>query len=176
MGHASTDATFVPLAVAVLTVSDTRIEADDESGRGLAERIAAAGHRVTERRIVRDDVYQLRAAFSHWIADPAVQVVIANGGTGLTGRDRTPEALEPLLDKAVPGFGELFRWLSYDDIGTSTVQSRAFAGIANATLLFCLPGSPKGCAFAWDRILSAQLDARTRPCNFVALLPRLDEQ
>ena len=163
------------LAIALLTVSDTRTLADDRSGDALAERLQAAGHRLHERRIVPDDRYRIRAEISRWIADPAVQVVISCGGTGLTGRDGTPEAVAPLLDKAIEGFGELFRVLSFETIGTSTLQSRALAGVANGTVLFVLPGSLDAVQTAWDRLICAQLDADTRPCNLVQLLPRLRE-
>lgn len=166
---------FVPLSVAVLTVSDTRTEADDSSGRLLAERLVTAGHRLAEKRIVPDDIYQIRAVVSRWIADDAVNVVLTTGGTGLTGRDGTPEAVEVLLDKAIKGFGELFRLLSWEEIRTATIQSRCLAGVANGTYIFCLPGSAGACRTAWDRILKDQLDARTPPCNFVQLLPRLRE-
>jgi molybdopterin adenylyltransferase len=166
---------FVPLSVAVLTISDTRTEQTDKSGALLAERIVSAGHRVAAKRIVKDDVYAIRAAVSAWIADANVDVVISTGGTGVTGRDGTPEAVAVLLDKAIDGFGELFRMLSFDEIGTSSLQSRCIAGVANGTFVFCLPGSANACATGWDRILRAQLDARTRPCNFTELLPRLKE-
>ena len=171
-----TDQGFVPLAVAILTVSDTRGEADDSSGHLLKAKAEEAGHRVVAKEIVRDDVYRLRAVFSRWIADPQVQVVLSTGGTGLTGRDSTPEAVIPLLDKQVEGFGELFRALSFAEIGTSTVQSRALAGLANGTFIFCLPGSTGACRTAWDQILLAQLDSQTHPCNFAQLLPRLLER
>lgn len=167
---------FLPLTIAVLTVSDTRTEADDASGQTLVERLTATGHRLAEKAIVPDDVYQIRAILARWIADPAVQVVLTTGGTGMTGRDSTPEAVRPLLDKDIDGFGELFRVLSWEEIGTSTLQSRALAGLANATFIFCLPGSTGACRTGWDRILQAQLDARTRPCNLVELLPRLGER
>jgi len=170
-----TDQGFVPLAVAVLTVSDTRTAADDSSGDLLQAKAQEAGHRVVARELVRDDVYQLRAVFSRWIADPQVQVVLSTGGTGLTGRDSTPEAVAPLLDKQVEGFGELFRALSFAEIGASTVQSRALAGLANGTFIFCLPGSTGACRTAWEQLLLAQLDARTHPCNFAQLIPRLLE-
>ncbi|WP_295442920.1 molybdenum cofactor biosynthesis protein B [uncultured Thiodictyon sp.] len=171
-----TDQGFVPLAIAILTVSDSRAEAQDNSGQLLTAKAEEAGHRVVAKAIVRDDVYQLRAVFSRWIADPQVQVVLCTGGTGLTGRDSTPEALVPLLDKQIEGFGELFRQVSFAEIGTSTVQSRALAGVANATFIFCLPGSTGACRTAWEQILAAQLDARTRPCNFAQLIPRLLER
>ena len=166
---------FQPLNIAVLTVSDTRTLADDASGQTLVERLTGAGHQLAERAIVPDDIYQIRAILSRWIADPAVQVVLATGGTGMTGRDNTPEAVRPLLDKHIEGFGELFRMLSWEEIGTSTLQSRALGGLANATFIFCLPGSTGACRTGWDRILQAQLDARSRPCNLVELLPRLRE-
>jgi molybdenum cofactor biosynthesis protein B len=167
---------FQPLNIAVLTVSDTRTLADDASGQTLVERLTGAGHQLAERAIVPDDIYQIRAILSRWIADPAVQVVLATGGTGMTGRDSTPEAVRPLLDKDIEGFGELFRMLSWEEIGTSTLQSRALGGLANATFIFCLPGSTGACRTGWDRILQAQLDARSRPCNLVELLPRLRER
>ena len=170
------DTGFIPLNVAVLTVSDSRTEADDKSGALLKAKAEAAGHRVVAKEIVRDDVYQMRAVFSRWIADPQVQVVLTTGGTGITGRDSTPEAIAPLLDKQIEGFGELFRTLSLAEIGTSTVQSRAVAGLANGTFIFCLPGSSGACRTAWDKILEPQLDHRTRPCNFAQLIPRLLER
>lgn len=169
------DQGFVPLAIAILTVSDTRTAAEDSSGDLLQAAATQAGHLVVAREMVRDDIYRMRAVFSGWIADPRVQVVISTGGTGVTGRDSTPEAVSPLLDKRVEGFGELFRQVSAEDIGTSTIQSRAFAGLANGTFVFCLPGSTGACRTAWERILLPQLDARTRPCNFAQLLPRLLE-
>jgi molybdenum cofactor biosynthesis protein B len=170
------DTGFVPLNIAVLTVSDSRTLAEDGSGDTLQGRAEAAGHRVVAREIVRDDVYQLRAVISRWIADPQVQVVLATGGTGVTGRDSTPEAVAPLLDKQIEGFGELFRTVSFAEIGASTIQSRAFAGLANGTFVFCLPGSSGACRTAWDKILLGQLDHRTRPCNFAQLIPRLLER
>ncbi len=163
------------LAIALLTVSDTRTLVDDASGEALQGRLQAAGHRLVERAIVPDDRYRIRAAISQWIADEAVQVVISSGGTGLAGRDGTPEAVAPLLDKTIDGFGELFRVLSFETIGTSSLQSRCLAGVANGTLIFVLPGSLDAVQTAWDRLIGAQLDARTRPCNLVALLPRLRE-
>ncbi len=166
---------FQPLSIAILTVSDSRDEASDRSGALLVKRLQEAGHRLHEKRIVPDDVYRIRAVVSEWIADPQVQVVITTGGTGVTGRDGTPEAVSVLLDKELEGFGELFRYLSYQEIGTSTLQSRALAGVANGTYLFCLPGSKGACATAWDGILAAQLDRRTRPCNLSEMMPRLDE-
>lgn len=167
---------LLPLNIAVLVVSDSRTEKTDKSGRLLVERLEAAGHRLAEKRIVPDDIYQIRAAVAAWCADPGIDVVLTTGGTGVTGRDGTPEAVEVLFDKRIEGFGELFRHLSYAEIGTSSLQSRAVAGVANATYLFCLPGSAGACATAWDRIISAQLDYRTRPCNLVELMPRLKEQ
>ena len=167
---------FIPLNIAVLTVSDTRTEETDKSGALLVQRLGAAGHRLAEKRIVPDDVYRIRAVVAHWIAEESVQVVIATGGTGVTGRDGTPEAIAPLLDKTIEGFGEIFRVLSYEEIKTSTLQSRALAGVANGTYVFCLPGSSGACRTAWDRIIAAQLDYRTRPCNLVELIPRLRER
>lgn len=167
---------FTPLNIAVLTLSDTRAEAEDISGRVLAERLQEAGHRLAEKLIAPDDVYQIRAIVSRWIADEAVHAVITTGGTGLTGRDGTPEAIKPLLDKEIEGFGELFRMLSWEEIGTSTLQSRCLAGVANGTYIFCLPGSAGACRTGWDKLLKAQLDRRTRPCNFVELQPRLRER
>ncbi len=171
----STSREFIPLNIAVLTVSDTRTEENDTSGKTLVERLITAGHHGAEKVIVPDDVYQIRAVVSNWIAHPDIQVIITTGGTGVTGRDGTPEAIEPLLDKPVAGFGELFRALSYEEIKTSTLQSRALAGVANGTYIFCLPGSSGACKTAWDKIIQAQLDYRTRPCNFVELMPRLLE-
>ena len=170
-----TEQGFVPLAIAILTVSDSRAETQDSSGQLLKTKAEEAGHLVVAKEIVRDDVYQLRAVFSRWIADPRVQVVLCTGGTGLTGRDSTPEALVPLLDKQIEGFGELFRQVSFAQIGPSTIQSRALAGLANATFIFCLPGSTGACRTAWEQILLSQLDSRTRPCNFAQLIPRLLE-
>ena len=163
------------LAIALLTVSDTRTLADDRSGDALQQRLQAEGHRSVDRRLVPDNRYQIRAELSRWIADPAVQVVITSGGTGLTGRDGTPEAVAPLLDKTIEGFGELFRVLSFATIGTSTLQSRCLAGVANGTIIFVLPGSLDAVETAWDRLIAAQLNAATRPCNLVQLLPRLTE-
>jgi molybdenum cofactor biosynthesis protein B len=167
---------FIPLKLAVLTVSDSRTEDDDTSGRVLVERIAQAGHQVGEKTIVRDDVYAIRAVISRWIADPSVNAVVSTGGTGVTGRDGTPEAVEPLLDKVIDGFGEMFRKISWDQIKTSTMQSRCLAGVANATYVFCLPGSSGACRTAWDELIVSQLDYRTRPCNLVELMPRLLER
>jgi molybdenum cofactor biosynthesis protein B len=167
---------FIPLTIAVLVVSDSRTEADDVSGGTLVERIGLAGHHVSEKKIVPDDIYQIRAVISNWIVDDAVNVIISTGGTGVTGRDGTPEAILPLLDKVLDGFGETFRMLSYQDIKTSTIQSRAIAGVANATYIFCLPGSSGACRTAWDLLIKEQLDHRTRPCNLVQLMPRLLER
>ena len=166
---------FVPLKIAVLTVSDTRDLADDKSGATLVERIAKAGHAVGDRAIVTDDVERIRARVKAWIADPAIDVVITTGGTGFTGRDVTPEALEPLFEKRMDGFSTLFLMVSHAKIGTSAIQTRATAGVAGATYIFCLPGSPGACRDAWDDILVHQLDYRYRPCNFVEIMPRLDE-
>ncbi|MET0288677.1 MAG: molybdenum cofactor biosynthesis protein B [Pseudoxanthomonas sp.] len=168
--------TLIPLRLCVLTVSDSRTLANDTSGDYLVHATADAGHLLHERAIVKDDIYRMRAIVSAWIADEAVDGVLVTGGTGFTGRDATPEALLPLLDKEMPGFGELFRAISVDEIGTSSLQSRAFAGLANQTFVFCLPGSTSACRTAWDRIISAQLDARTRPCNLATLRPRLRER
>ncbi len=167
---------FQPLNLAVLTVSDTRVESTDESGALLIGRLESAGHRLAARKILRDDRDLLRATVSTWMADEQVQVVLTTGGTGITGRDITVEALKPLFDRELEGFGELFRQLSYVEIGAATIQSRACAGVAQGTLIFCLPGSKNACALAWDRILAPQLDARTKPCNFPMLLPRLQER
>jgi molybdopterin adenylyltransferase len=166
---------FVPLSIAVLTVSDTRALAEDKSGATLVERIAKAGHVVAARAIVTDDVEQIRAQVKGWIADPGVDVVISTGGTGFTGRDVTPEAVEPLFEKRMDGFSTLFLIVSHAKIGTSAIQTRATAGVAGATYIFCLPGSPGACRDAWDEILLHQLDYRYRPCNFVEIMPRLDE-
>jgi molybdopterin adenylyltransferase len=166
---------FKPLRVAVLTVSDTRTAATDKSGALLAERLSQAGHELAEKAIVRDDIYAIRAIVSRWIAHPDVEIVITTGGTGLTGRDGTPEAVAPLLDKQIEGFGELFRTISYDEIGPSSLQSRCLAGVANATYVFCLPGSSNACATGWDKLIATQLDFRTRPCNLAELMPRLKE-
>ena len=171
MSHSADQA----LAIAVLTVSDTRGPDRDTSGNLLVDRLEQAGHRLAGRRIVRDDIYQIRAVVSAWIADPGVDAVLTTGGTGFTGRDSTPEALAPLFDKTIDGFGELFRQVSYAEIGSSTIQSRAVAGLANATLVFAMPGSTNACRTAWDKILANQLDADFKPCNFVELLPRFRE-
>ena len=175
MSHTEAKA-FVPLSVAVLTVSDTRTAENDTSGDLLAERAQAAGHEVIGRAIVKDDIYQMRAVVSGWIADAEVQVVLITGGTGFSHRDSTPEAMLPLLDKTVDGFGEMFRKISFDEIGSSTIQSRALAGLANGTLIFCLPGSTGACRTGWDSLIGEQLDIRHRPCNFVQMLTDAREQ
>lgn len=158
---------FKPLNVALLTVSDTRTLDTDTSGAYLNDAIITGGHQITFREIIKDDIYLMRAVVSAWVADPKVEIIITTGGTGFTGRDSTPEALSPLFDKHIEGFGELFRHLSFGDIGTSTVQSRCLAGLANRTAIFCLPGSTGACQLGWENILKQQLDSRTRPCNFV---------
>jgi molybdenum cofactor biosynthesis protein B len=163
------------LGIAVLSVSDTRNQKTDASGDALVTALTSAGHRLAERRIVADDVYLIRAAVSNWIVAAEVDAILTTGGTGLTGRDGTPEAVVPLLDKAIEGFGELFRAISYRDIGTSSLQSRAIAGVANGTYIFCLPGSTNACTTAWNELIKAQLDSRTRPCNLVDLMSRLRE-
>lgn len=170
MGHVQENAEFVSLNISVLTVSDTRTEETDTSGHTLVERLKETGHKLHGKAIVKDDVYQLRSILSQWIADSDTHVVLVTGGTGFTSRDSTPEAVKPLFDKYVEGFGELFRQRSAEDIGSSTVQSRALAGIANNTVIFCMPGSPNACKTAWDEIIREQLDARHRPCNFVAMV------
>lgn len=175
MGHA-TASEFSPLNIAVLTVSDSRTPDNDTSGDALQERLEQAGHQLAARQIVPDNIYQMREIFSRWIVDPDVQVVISTGGTGLTGRDSTPEAVMPLFDKAIEGFGELFRQVSLNDVGASTIQSRAVAGLANSTLIFCLPGSTGACRTGWDEILAQQLDIRTKPCNFAQMFPRMGEK
>eukprot|EP01037_Dinobryon_pediforme_P019823 gene19823-20310_t len=167
--------TFIPVRIAVLTVSDSRTIADDRSGDTLAGGIEASGHVLADRAIVKDDVEAIRAVVRTWIADPGVDVIITTGGTGFTGRDVTPEAIEPLFDKRMDGFSTLFHKLSAEKIGTSTIQSRATAGLAGQTFVFVLPGSPGACRDAWDGLLSLQLDYRHRPCNFVEIMPRLDE-
>lgn len=167
---------FIPLNIAVMTVSDTRTEETDKSGNKLKKMLEEAGHQLADKSIVPDDIYRIRATLSQWIADPGIQVAITTGGTGLTGRDGTPEAVTPLLDKLIDGFGEMFRVLSYDLIGTSTLQSRAMAGVANGTFIFCLPGSTGACKDGWTKLISAQLDYRTQPCNLVELMPRLLEK
>ena len=167
---------FRPLRIAVLTVSDTRTAADDRSGDTLAQRIRDDGHELVARDIVRDDAGLIERQLRRWIADPGVEIVVTTGGTGVTGRDVTPEALDRVAQKKIPGFGELFRMLSYPKIGTSALQSRADAGVADGTYIFCLPGSPGACRDGWDDILRTQLDIRHRPCNFAELLPRLRER
>jgi len=176
MNHPDQNTQFISLKIALLTVSDSRTLETDTSGQYLYDSCLAAGHQVVARQIVSDDRYLLRAAISQCIADPTIQVVVSTGGTGLTGRDVTPEAVMPLFDKEIEGFGELFRSLSWQEIGSSTIQSRALAGIANATLIFCLPGSTGACRTGWSQILQNQLDSRFTPCNFASLLPRLKER
>lgn len=166
---------FVPLGIGVLTVSDSRTPATDKSGDLLVARLSGAGHKLIERLIVPDDIAAIRAAVARWIADDGINAVLTTGGTGITGRDGTPEALEPLFEKRIDGFGEMFRMISFEDIGTSSLQSRCVAGVANSTFVFALPGSTNACATGWDRIISAQLDYRTKPCNLVELMPRLQE-
>jgi molybdenum cofactor biosynthesis protein B len=167
---------FIPLNLAILVVSDTRTEADDVSGNTLAELATLAGHSIIAKKIVPDNIYHIRAAIANWLIDGAVNVIISTGGTGVTGRDGTPEAVLPLLDKVLEGFGETFRMLSYQEIKTSTIQSRAVAGVANGIYVFCLPGSAGACRTAWDSLIKEQLDHRTRPCNLVQLMPRLKER
>jgi molybdenum cofactor biosynthesis protein B len=167
---------FKPLNIAVMTVSDTRTDADDRSGDTLVKLLTGAGHSLAGKRIVPDDIYRIRAVLSQWIAEPDINAVITTGGTGITGRDSTPEAVRVLFDKQIDGFGELFRAVSYEEINTSTIQSRALAGVANATFIFCLPGSTGACRTGWDRLISHQLDYRTRPCNLVELMPRVLEK
>lgn len=167
---------FIQLGMAVLTVSDTRTENDDKSGQLLVKRLKTAGHRLIEKQIVPDDKFHIRAVISKWCINNDIQVILTTGGTGVTGRDGTPEAVEVLLDKVIEGFGETFRAISYQQIGTSTMQSRAIAGVANGRYIFCIPGSSGACATAWDELISHQLDYRTRPCNLVELMPRLLEK
>ena len=169
------DREFKPLNIAVLVISDSRTEKTDKSGKLLVRRLEEAGHSLYEKSIVPDDIYRIRALVSRWCAAADVDAVVATGGTGVTGRDGTPEAVSVLFDKEIEGFGELFRYLSYQEIGTSSLQSRAVAGVAGGTYVFCLPGSSGACATAWDKIISHQLDYRTRPCNLVELMPRLQE-
>jgi molybdenum cofactor biosynthesis protein B len=175
MGRIDEERPFIPVRIAVLTVSDTRSLDEDRSGATLAGRIEAAGHRLAGRAIVTDDVPAIRAQVRAWIDNPAIDVVITTGGTGFTGRDVTPDAIEPLFEKRMDGFSQVFHRISYDKIGTSTIQSRATGGVANATFIFVLPGSPGACRDAWDMILAQQLDYRHMPCNFVEIMPRLDE-
>lgn len=176
MSRTAPDAEFVPLSVAVVTISDSRTPEDDTSGDYLAAALEAEGHRLAVRKIVRDDRYVLRAEISALIADPDVAVILTTGSTGLTGRDVAPEALQPLFDKSIEGFGELFRAASVEDIGAATIQSRAFAGLANGTIVFSMPGSPGACRTAWESVIRAQLDSRTRPCNLANLMPRFLER
>lgn len=166
----ATDTTAQSLAVAVLTVSDTRTEENDTSGQYLVEALESVGHRLADKQIVKDDIYQIRAVISGWVASDGVQAILVTGGTGFSGRDSTPEAVTPLFDKAIEGYGELFRHLSYEEIGTSTVQSRAVGGLANDTVIFCMPGSTGACRTAWNGIIREQLDSSHRPCNFVGVL------
>ena len=171
-----TEREFKPVRIAVLTISDTRTEQDDKSGRVLVERLRHGGHRLAEKAIVRDDIHQIRAKVAGWIAAADIQAVLTTGGTGVSGRDGSPEAVAPLLDKVLDGFGEMFRFLSYQDIGTSTLQSRALAGVANGTYIFVLPGSAGAVKLAWEKLIAHQLDYRTRPCNLVEMMPRLLEK
>ena len=175
MSNNPNERAFKPLNIAVMTVSDSRTEANDKSGDTLARLLTEAGHHLVEKRIVPDDIYRIRAAASQWIADESINAVITTGGTGITGRDSTPEAIMALLDKEIEGFGEVFRAVSYEEIGTSTIQSRALGGVANATFVYCLPGSTGACRTGWGKIISHQLDYRTRPCNLVDLMPRVLE-
>jgi len=176
MSRTSADAKFIPLRIAVITISDSRTPADDTSGDFLADSLQAEGHHLVQRQIVKDDRYVLRAEFSTLIANDDIDVILSTGSTGLTGRDVAPEALEPLFDKAIEGFGELFRAASVADIGAATIQSRAFAGLANGTIIFCMPGSPGACRTAWEEVIRPQLDSRTRPCNLANLMPRFLEK
>ncbi len=176
MEHTPSNVAFIPLNIAVMTVSDSRTDADDKSGNILVDRLVDAGHKLVEKKIVIDDIYQMRAVVSGWIADADVHAVITTGGTGLTGRDVTPEAMKILYDKEIEGFGEVFRQISYDLIKTSTIQSRAIAGLANGTVIFSLPGSPGACKDGWDGIIVHQLDSRTKPCNLVEMMPRFLEK
>lgn len=172
----NTKRTFIPLNICILTVSDTRNDTDDTSGRVLVDKLSNVGHLLVEKIIVPDNIYEIRSQVSQWIANNGVDVVISTGGTGITGRDGTPEAIQPLLDKEINGFGEMFRNISYDEIKTSSIQSRALSGVANGTYIFCLPGSSGACKTAWDKIIEVQLDNRTLPCNLVMLIPRLKEK
>jgi len=174
--HTKHERPFIALAVAVLTVSDTRTEDNDTSGKVLTQRLTDAGHRLADKAIVPDNIYRIRARLSDWIARDDINAIITTGGTGVTGRDGTPEAVKVLLDKEIEGFGEQFRAISFNEIKTSTIQSRALAGVANATYIFCLPGSSGACRTGWDQLIQAQLDYRTRPCNLVELMPRLLEK
>jgi molybdenum cofactor biosynthesis protein B len=176
MSQIDSERPFIPVRIAVLTVSDSRTLETDRSGDTLVERLTSAGHQLADRAIIKDDADLIAAQLRHWVADPEVDVVISTGGTGVTGRDVTPEAVNQVIEKDIPGFGELFRWLSFQKIGTSTIQSRAMAGVAQGTYIFALPGSTGACKDGWDGILSTQLDSRFRPCNFVELMPRLREK
>ena len=167
---------FLPLRISVLVVSDSRSEETDSSGKTLVENLNTCGHILSEKCFVPDDIYQIRAVLSRWIIDPMVDIILTTGGTGLTGRDGTPEAIKPLFDKEIEGFGEIFRMVSYQEISTSTIQSRASAGVANGKYIFCLPGSSGACRTAWNEIIKSQLDLRNRPCNLVELLPRLKDR
>jgi len=171
-----TERELVPVNIAIMTVSDSRTDETDTSGAALVSRLLDAGHTLAEKMIVPDNIYKIREVVSRWVADPQVFAIITTGGTGLTGRDITPEAVKPLLDKEIEGIGELFRWISYQDIKTSTVASRALGGVANGTFIFCLPGSTGACRTGWDDIIGPQLDYRNRPCNMVELMPRLLEK
>lgn len=173
--HENHNADFISLGIAVLTISDSRTDETDKAGHLLADRITQAGHQLAEKVIVADNCYKIREVLSRWIADDEVQAVVTTGGTGLTGRDSTPEAVKPLFDKEIEGFGEIFRWLSYQHIKTSTIQSRALAGLANGTPIFCLPGSPGACKDGWDEVIVHQLDRRHKPCNLVEIMPRFKE-
>lgn len=175
MSNNPNERAFKPLTIAIMTVSDSRTSTTDKSGDELVKQLTGAGHVLSEKRIVPDDIYQIRAVASQWIADGVVNAIITTGGTGITGRDSTPEAMRVLMDKEIEGFGEVFRTVSYEEIGTSTIQSRALAGVANATFIFCLPGSTGACRTGWEKIISQQLDYRTRPCNLVELMPRVLE-
>lgn len=170
-----TEREFIPLNIAILTVTDSRTEENDTSGHYLAESLKNAGHKLADKSIVADNIYEIRSVISNWITDASVNVVISSGGTGITGRDGTPEAITPLLDKEIDGFGEIFRNISYDEIKTSSLQSRALSGVANSTFIFCLPGSTGACKTAWENIICEQLDNRTKPCNLAMLIPRLSE-
>lgn len=176
MAKINPDVDFIPLNIAVMVVSDSRDESDDKSGKMLEKLLTGDGHNLAEKKIVIDDIYEIRAAVSKWIADPDVHAVITTGGTGLTGRDVTPEAMKVLYDKEIEGFGEVFRMISYDLIKTSTIQSRAIAGLANGTVLFTLPGSPGACKDGWQEIIKHQLDVRVMPCNLVQMMPRFKEK
>ena len=175
MGHSHSSNEFIALNIAVMTISDSRTEETDTAGKLLVDKLTSCGHKLAEKIIVQDDKYRIREVISRWIVDENVQAVITTGGTGLTGRDITPESILPLFDKEIEGFGEIFRWLSYQHIKTSTIQSRAFAGLANGTPIFCLPGSPGACRDGWDEVISHQLDSRHKPCNLVDLMPRFTE-